>query len=69
MGTIHIATTIRFDQQAWILGRNYDDGPSAFLFHEESRPLVLLGISAAAIAGFMVDGLLVGHLLASASAY
>ncbi|KAF7429012.1 hypothetical protein PC9H_008250 [Pleurotus ostreatus] len=63
MGTIHIATTIRFDQQAWILERNYPGGPSAFLLHEESRPLVLLGISAAAIAGFMVDGLLVGHLL------
>ncbi|KAF4562948.1 hypothetical protein EYR36_003381 [Pleurotus pulmonarius] len=58
MGTIHIATTIRFDQQAWILERNYNGGPSAFLLHEESRPLVLLGISAAAIAGFMVDGLL-----------
>ncbi|KDQ28502.1 hypothetical protein PLEOSDRAFT_1077305 [Pleurotus ostreatus PC15] len=39
MGTIHIATTIRFDQQAWILERNYTGGPSAFLLHEESRPL------------------------------
>ncbi|KAF4598953.1 hypothetical protein EYR38_007366 [Pleurotus pulmonarius] len=58
MGTIHIATTIRFAQQAWILERGYEGGPCAFLLHEESRPIVLLGLSAASIAGFLIDGLL-----------
>ncbi|KAF4562949.1 hypothetical protein EYR40_007338 [Pleurotus pulmonarius] len=58
LGTIHIATTIRFAQQAWIFERDYDGGPYAFLLHEESRPIVLLGLSAASIAGFLIDGLL-----------
>ncbi|KAF4600225.1 hypothetical protein EYR40_007337 [Pleurotus pulmonarius] len=61
MGTIHIATTIRFAQQAWILERGYEGGPYAFLLHEESRPIVLLGLSAASIAGFLIDGLLSAH--------
>ncbi len=60
LGTIHIATTIRFAQQAWIFERDYDGGPYAFLLHEESRPIVLLGLSAASVAGFLIDGLLVG---------
>ncbi|KAJ8697295.1 hypothetical protein PTI98_007088 [Pleurotus ostreatus] len=58
LGTIHIATTIRFAQQAWIFERGYDGGPYAFLLHEESRPIVLVGLSAASIAGFLIDGLL-----------
>ncbi|KAJ8501414.1 hypothetical protein ONZ45_g12149 [Pleurotus djamor] len=58
LGTIHIATTINFDQHAWIYERKYEGGPYGFLLHEQSRPVTLLGLVAASLADFVLDGFL-----------
>ncbi|EMD39212.1 hypothetical protein CERSUDRAFT_152269 [Gelatoporia subvermispora B] len=59
MGTINLATNIRFNQRAWIDERNYPGGPSAFIMQRISSPVDTLGTSAGIVGDFLADSLLV----------
>lgn len=59
IGTINLACSIRFNEDAWINDRNYPGGPYAFILEQQSMPILTLGNTCSIIASFMADGLLV----------
>ncbi|KAJ7489631.1 hypothetical protein B0H11DRAFT_1059384 [Mycena galericulata] len=58
MGTINLACSIRFNENAWINDREYPGGPFNYLIDEQSVPFMTLGNVASILASFMSDGLL-----------
>ncbi|PCH37197.1 hypothetical protein WOLCODRAFT_83693 [Wolfiporia cocos MD-104 SS10] len=61
LGTVNIASNIRFNEMIWILDRDYPGGPFAFIQQQEAlatRTEDILGNSVTIIATCMADGLL-----------
>jgi hypothetical protein len=58
-GTVNLATSIHFNETAWIDERNYPGGPYAFLVEQQSRPVQTVGNAASVITSTMAEGLLV----------
>lgn len=59
IGTINLACSIKFNEDAWINEREYPGGPYEFIVQQQSRPILTLGNTASILASFMADGLLV----------
>ncbi|KAJ7574886.1 hypothetical protein C8J56DRAFT_463091 [Mycena floridula] len=58
LGTMNLATTIAFNQNAWINEREYPGGPFRYMIEQGSLPFVTLGNVASILASFLSDGLL-----------
>lgn len=63
-GTINLATSIHFNETAWIDERNYPGGPYAFLLEQQNRTVQTVGNAASIITTTMAEGLLVSLGLA-----
>ncbi|KAF5371106.1 hypothetical protein D9758_004101 [Tetrapyrgos nigripes] len=57
-GTINLACSIRFNENAWVNDREYPGGPFAYMVEQQSITLLTLGNSASILASFLSDGLL-----------
>ncbi|KAJ6575976.1 hypothetical protein DFH09DRAFT_1150142 [Mycena vulgaris] len=57
-GTINLACSIRFNQNAWVNDREYPGGPFSYLVEQQSLPFMTLGNVASILASFLSDGLL-----------
>lgn len=62
-GTINLACSIQYNENAWINLREYPDGPLGYLFEQQTTPIMTLGNCTTIIISTMADGLLVGALL------
>jgi hypothetical protein len=62
MGTVNLATSMHFNESAWIDERNYPGGPYAFLIEQQNRPVQTVGNSASVVASTMAEGLLVSFM-------
>ncbi|KAJ3773434.1 hypothetical protein FB446DRAFT_787840 [Lentinula raphanica] len=58
MGTINLACSIRYNQNAWVNDREYPGGPYAYLIEQGSIPVMTLGNVASILASFLADALL-----------
>ena len=58
-GTINLACSICFNQNAWINDREYPGGPFAYMIEQQSIPLLTLGNCASILASFLADALMV----------
>ncbi|KAJ7031732.1 hypothetical protein C8F04DRAFT_959966 [Mycena alexandri] len=58
IGTINLACSIRYNENAWVNERAYPGGPFNYLIEEQSVPFITLGNVASILASFMSDGLL-----------
>ncbi|KAJ7152020.1 hypothetical protein C8R46DRAFT_483241 [Mycena filopes] len=58
LGTINLACSIRFNENAWVNDRAYPGGPISYLLEQQSVPFLTLGNVASILASFMSDGLL-----------
>ncbi|KAJ7131590.1 hypothetical protein C8R43DRAFT_1024742 [Mycena crocata] len=58
LGTINLACSIRFNENAWINDREYPGGPFNYLIEQGSVPFMTAGNVASILASFMSDGLL-----------
>ncbi|KAJ7488133.1 hypothetical protein FB451DRAFT_1025849 [Mycena latifolia] len=58
MGTINLACSIRFNENAWVNDREYPGGPFNYLIEQQSLPFMTLGNVASILASFLSDGLL-----------
>ena len=59
MGTVNLATSIHFNQSAWIDERNYPGGPYMFLMEQQNTPVQTVGNTASVVASTLAEGLLV----------
>jgi hypothetical protein len=59
LGTINLACSIRFNENAWINEREYPGGPFSYMIEQGSLPFMTLGNTASILASFLSDGLLV----------
>ncbi|KAF5381871.1 hypothetical protein D9757_008369 [Collybiopsis confluens] len=57
-GTINMACSIRFNQNAWINDREYPGGPFAYMIEQQAAPVLTLGNTAAVLASCLADALL-----------
>ncbi|KAJ7691018.1 hypothetical protein B0H17DRAFT_935478 [Mycena rosella] len=58
MGTINLACSIRYNENAWVNDREYPGGPFSYLIEQQSLPFMTLGNVASILASFLSDGLL-----------
>ncbi|KAJ7466851.1 hypothetical protein B0H11DRAFT_2047950 [Mycena galericulata] len=58
MGTINLACSIRYNENAWVNDREYPGGPYSYLIGQQSVPFMTLGNTASILAAFMSNGLL-----------
>ncbi|KAK7438205.1 hypothetical protein VKT23_018135 [Stygiomarasmius scandens] len=58
LGTINLACSIRFNQDAWVNDREYPGGPFAYMMEQQSIPLLTLGNTTSILASFLADALL-----------
>jgi hypothetical protein len=58
-GTINLACSIAFNENAWINDRQFPGGPFSYLVEEGNLPFVTLGNVASILASFLSDGMLV----------
>ncbi|KAJ7220986.1 hypothetical protein C8J57DRAFT_1094976 [Mycena rebaudengoi] len=58
LGTINLACSIRFNENAWINEREYPGGPFSYMIEQGSLPFMTLGNTASILASFLSDGLL-----------
>ncbi|KAJ7718201.1 hypothetical protein DFH07DRAFT_784989 [Mycena maculata] len=58
MGTINLACSIAYNENAWVNDREYPGGPFNYLIGEQSISFMTLGNVASILASFMSDGLL-----------
>ncbi|KAJ7716618.1 hypothetical protein B0H16DRAFT_1741143 [Mycena metata] len=58
MGTINLACSIRYNENAWVNDRAYPGGPFNYLIEQGSLPFMTLGNVASILASFMSDGVL-----------
>jgi hypothetical protein len=59
LGTINLACSIRYNENAWVNDREYPGGPFNYLVEQGSLPFATLGNVASILASFMSDGMLV----------
>ncbi|KAF7343851.1 hypothetical protein MSAN_01966400 [Mycena sanguinolenta] len=57
-GTINLACSIAFNENAWINDRGYPGGPFSYLVEQGNIPFVTLGNVASILASFLSDGML-----------
>ncbi|KAK1230308.1 hypothetical protein PQX77_006601 [Marasmius sp. AFHP31] len=57
-GTISLACSIYYNENAWVNQREYPGGPLAYLFEQQALPTQTLGNTAAILASFFADGLM-----------
>ncbi|KAJ7624844.1 hypothetical protein FB45DRAFT_751572 [Roridomyces roridus] len=58
MGTINLACSIRYNENAWVNDRGYPGGPFNYLVEQQAIPFMTLGNVASILASFLSDGLL-----------
>jgi len=58
LGTINLACSIAYNENAWVNDREYPGGPFSYLIEQGSLPFVTLGNVASILASFMSDGML-----------
>ncbi|KAJ6625805.1 hypothetical protein B0H10DRAFT_591196 [Mycena sp. CBHHK59/15] len=58
LGTMNLACSIRYNENAWVNDREYPGGPFNYLVEQQSVPFMTLGNVASILASFMSDGLL-----------
>jgi len=58
MGTINLACSIRYNENAWVNDREYPGGPFAYLLEQQALPFMTLSNTASILASFLSDGLL-----------
>ncbi|KAJ8083121.1 hypothetical protein PM082_008990 [Marasmius tenuissimus] len=54
-GTISLACSIYYNENAWVNQREYPSGPFAYLFEQQALPTQTLGNTAAILASFFAD--------------
>ncbi|KAL0065744.1 hypothetical protein AAF712_007227 [Marasmius tenuissimus] len=57
-GTISLACSIYYNENAWVNQREYPGGPLVYLFEQQALPTQTLGNTAAILASFFADGLM-----------
>ncbi|KAJ6503872.1 hypothetical protein C8R45DRAFT_924212 [Mycena sanguinolenta] len=57
-GTINLACSIAFNENAWINDRGYPGGPFSYLVEQGNIPFATLGNVASILASFLSDGML-----------
>jgi hypothetical protein len=57
-GTINLACSIAFNENAWVNDRGYPGGPFSYLIEQGNLPFATLGNSASILASFLSDGML-----------
>jgi hypothetical protein len=62
-GTINLACSIRYNENAWVTQRGYPGGPFSYLIEQQNNPVLTLGNSASILASFWADGLMVRSFL------
>ncbi|KAJ7624296.1 hypothetical protein DFH06DRAFT_1059142 [Mycena polygramma] len=58
LGTINLACSIAYNENAWVNDRNYPGGPFNYLIEQGNLPFVTLGNVASILASFFSDGML-----------
>ncbi|KAJ7625907.1 hypothetical protein FB45DRAFT_922612 [Roridomyces roridus] len=58
MGTINLACSIKYNENAWVNERDYPGGPFNYLVEQQAIPFMTLGNVASILASFLSDGLL-----------
>ncbi|KAG7095435.1 hypothetical protein E1B28_006184 [Marasmius oreades] len=62
-GTINLACGIFYNQNAWVTKREYPGGPFAYLSEQQALSTQTLGNSAAILASFFADGLMLQRVV------
>ncbi|KAL0568750.1 hypothetical protein V5O48_013238 [Marasmius crinis-equi] len=62
-GTINLACSILFNENAWVNKRGYPGGPKAYLWEQQAIPTQTLGNSASILASFLADGLMLQRVI------
>ncbi|KAJ7245642.1 hypothetical protein B0H12DRAFT_782874 [Mycena haematopus] len=57
-GTINLACSIAYNENAWVNDRGYPGGPFRYLVEQGNLPFVTLGNVASILASFLSDGML-----------
>ncbi|KAF7350163.1 hypothetical protein MVEN_01318800 [Mycena venus] len=57
-GTINLACSIAYNENAWVNDRAYPGGPFSYLIEQGNLPFATLGNSASILASFLSDGML-----------
>ncbi|KAK7046425.1 hypothetical protein R3P38DRAFT_2506511 [Favolaschia claudopus] len=57
-GTINLACSVTYNENAWVNDREYPGGPFNYLIEQGSLPFMTLGNSASILASFLSDGML-----------
>jgi hypothetical protein len=58
-GTINLACSVAYNENAWVNDRAYPGGPFNYLVEQGNLPFVTLGNVASILASFLSDGMLV----------
>ncbi|KAI3607057.1 hypothetical protein WG66_007935 [Moniliophthora roreri] len=62
-GTINLACSIRYNENAWVTQRGYPGGPFNYLIEQQNHPVLTLGNSASILASFWADGLMLQRVM------